>query len=90
MSSRRKRPKRLLEDDVASFVADATAMHETVLSYQDKVRVGCDHYDALWKLHDAILTALRDITGEDVPPWAKTTPGFSGQLAMHAKEGDRE
>jgi hypothetical protein len=36
------------------------------------------------------IAALREITGEEVPPWAKTTPGFGGALAKLLKETDRE
>jgi hypothetical protein len=33
---------------------------------------------------------LREITGEAVPPWARTAPGFSGQLAKLANEAEEK
>jgi hypothetical protein len=48
------------------------------------------HTSSKTSLSSTGIAALREITGEEVPPWAKTTPGFSGSLAKLAKEADRE
>jgi hypothetical protein len=67
----RKKPARIV--DLNSFVADATALHRTITKYSHGLRPGCDHARALDDLHEALLKAIRDITGDEVP-WAKTPP----------------
>ena len=68
------RHKRLREIvDVPGFVAEATAMHETIIGYLRKLETNGVHYRSLSDLHDALLKAIRDVTGEEVP-WMRTPP----------------
>jgi len=68
------RHKRLREIvDIAGFVTEATAMHEILIGYLRKLETNGIHYRSLSDLHDALLKAIRDVTGEEVP-WMRTPP----------------
>jgi hypothetical protein len=69
--SRHKRLREIV--DIPRFVVEATAMHETVISYLRKLETNGLHYRTLSDLHDALLKAIRDVTGEEVP-WMRTPP----------------
>jgi hypothetical protein len=44
MSGHRKKPATIIEVD--RFLAETTAMHQTILAYTGRLRVGQPHYNA--------------------------------------------
>ncbi|WP_027167308.1 hypothetical protein [Mesorhizobium sp. WSM3224] len=60
---RRNKPKELSETEIAEFMAAAAAMHEAIVT--PLISTQCDHYRLMQDLHQALLKAVKDITGKD-------------------------
>jgi membrane-associated PAP2 superfamily phosphatase len=67
---RRTRLKELSEHEVERFLADATAFFGTINKRQMRIAPSSAHYRALWALNDAVIEAIKAITGKD-PPWMR-------------------
>jgi hypothetical protein len=65
MSGHRTKPKHII--DIDRFLADAEAIHSIIIGYSGGLRVSCDHYRSVQRLHDALLQAIVEITGKDAP-----------------------
>jgi hypothetical protein len=65
MSGHRKKPNRIILTD--RFIEDAEAIHNIIIGYSGGLRVSCDHYRAMCRLHDALLQAIIEVTGREAP-----------------------
>ena len=75
MSNRHKRPKRLLRPDL--FVLDAERITKTLMNYAHNIDPSSPHHQAVMRVHVALLEAVREITGAEVP-WVMPTPASWG------------
>lgn len=73
--TRRKQPKRIVLVD--QFVEDATKIHDTLMRYVGSLDYGCPHAKLLRAVHEPLLKAIREITGDELP-WVKPTPASWG------------
>ena len=73
MSNRHKRPKRLVRTDL--FVQDAQAINKTLMNYAHAIDPASPHHRAVIAVHEALLAAVREITGEEVPWIYRSTTG---------------
>jgi hypothetical protein len=65
MSGHRKKPNRIAHTE--RFLADAEAIHSIIIGDSGGLRVSCDHYRAMQRLHEALLQAIIDVTGNEAP-----------------------
>ncbi|MBZ9813855.1 hypothetical protein LB552_09025 [Mesorhizobium sp. CA7] len=60
---RRNKPKQLSEAELEQFMMAAEAQHHSIVG--PRISPQCDHYRSLQDLHEALLKALRQVTGKD-------------------------
>ena len=65
MVSRHKRRKYLLDSEKAAFASDCAQMHRKLLPLMHALTPLSDDYRAVVRLSDALMSAIRDITGEE-------------------------
>ncbi|TGR84561.1 hypothetical protein EN866_33160 [Mesorhizobium sp. M2D.F.Ca.ET.223.01.1.1] len=58
---RRNKAKQLSEVEIERFMEAASAMYAAIV----RPVTQCDHYRAMGDLHEALLKAVKDITGKD-------------------------
>lgn len=73
MSNRHKRPKRLIRTDL--FVIDAEAINAKLMHYAHGIDSKAPDHQAVMRIHHALMTAVRDITGQEAPWIYKSTTG---------------
>jgi uncharacterized caspase-like protein len=66
MSSRRKKPDRIV--DLDRFVADAEQIHKILISYTGRLYVASAHFRAIEAVHAELIKAIKEVTGDN-PPW---------------------
>ncbi|MBZ9768155.1 MULTISPECIES: hypothetical protein [unclassified Mesorhizobium] len=71
---RRNKPKQLSESKLRRFLAAAEALHLSITG--PLISPHCDHYRATRGLHEALLRAVKEITGKDAEfiRWNTTGP----------------
>ena len=79
--ARTKLYKQLLPAEIDRFVSEAERLHKSIV--QPLLSPTCNHFRALQAVHEALLKAVRDITGKDAAfiRWNGTGP------AQHPKAG---
>ncbi|ESY66636.1 MULTISPECIES: hypothetical protein [Mesorhizobium] len=72
--ARSKPSKQLSQAEIERFLAAAEALHLSII--KPLISPHCDHYRATRTLHDVLLKAVRDITGQEVEfiRWNTTGP----------------
>ncbi|MDX8453231.1 hypothetical protein RFM98_10720 [Mesorhizobium sp. VK9D] len=60
---RRNKAKQLSEVEIERFMEAASAMHTAIV--RPLISTQCDHYRAMGDLHEALLKAVKDVTGKD-------------------------
>ena len=78
MVRRRRRRKSLTVMERERFVRDVTEMYRKLHAYTLALTPLCDEYKAVMKLSDALIEAIRDVTGDD-PEWCKVQPSWYPQ-----------
>ena len=74
---RHKRQPKLSKVRTEQFLEAATQFHLSLMECHFALRTNSDQYRSLSELHEALLGAIRDVTGDD-PPWCKCGPGLHG------------
>ncbi|RWD12874.1 MAG: hypothetical protein EOS73_03780 [Mesorhizobium sp.] len=71
---RRNKPKQLSSGELEQFMKAAEALHHSIT--QPLISPQCDHYRSLQDLHEALLKAVREVTGRDATfiRWNGTGP----------------
>lgn len=87
MSNRHKRPKRLTRPDL--FVIDADKINGTLMGCAHNIDPSSPHHHAVMRIHEALLTAVREITGEEVP-WVRPTPSSWGPPGFIDRSGPQK
>ncbi|WP_348629761.1 hypothetical protein [Mesorhizobium sp. M7A.F.Ca.US.011.01.1.1] len=72
--ARTKPSKHLSQAEIDCFVAAAEALHKSIV--KPLLSPMSEHYRALQNTHEALLKAIKDITGKDAPfiRWNGTGP----------------
>lgn len=60
---RRTKAKQLSVCEIEQFMEAAAAMHTAIV--RPLISTQCDHYRALGDLHEALLKAVKELTGKD-------------------------
>ncbi len=68
----RKHPDQIT--DISRFEEQMTKVQRLIAEEKDRLKIGCPHHQALDRLYDALLQALRDVTGHPLAPWARLAP----------------
>lgn len=71
MIQRHKRRKALTDFERERFAGEAGEMHRKLMSFTLALSPLSDDYKAISRFHDALLQAIRDVTGEE-PEWTRT------------------
>ena len=75
MVRRHKRRKSLTETERARFVQEATEAHRRLHAYMNVLSPLCEDYRAVMRLSDALIEAIREVTGDE-PEWCKVQPSW--------------
>jgi len=78
MVRRHRRRKALYGIERERFAREAGEMHNRLMAYTLALSPLSDDYRAIQRFHDALMQAIRDVTGE-APEWTRTPPGFRGE-----------
>ncbi|MER8529585.1 hypothetical protein [Mesorhizobium sp. M1272] len=72
--ARTKPAKQLSQAEIECFLAAAEALHKSTV--RPLISPSCDHYRSLQKLHEALLSTVREVTGNEVAfiRWNGTGP----------------
>ena len=62
--ARTKPSKQLSQAEIESFLVAAEALHKSIV--KPLISPHCDHYRTTRVLHDALLKAVREVTGKEV------------------------
>lgn len=73
--ARNKRRDRMWAEERAAFVKKATDLHQEIAWTSSRLTYGGPDHAAIQRLHEAIIAAIREVTGED-PPWMQPTPAL--------------
>ena len=68
MASRRKQRTELSADEQERFLAANTALHRAIV--EPLIAPQSEHYQALRRVHSALLTGIEEVTGA-LAPWAR-------------------
>ncbi|MDG4882852.1 hypothetical protein [Mesorhizobium sp. WSM4884] len=60
---RRSKPKQLSEGELQQFMRAAAALHDSIVG--PLISPQCEHYRSMQTLHEALLKAVREISGKD-------------------------
>ncbi|MDX8530159.1 hypothetical protein RFM42_04175 [Mesorhizobium sp. VK25D] len=60
---RRNKAKQLSDVELERFMAAAGELHRSIVD--PLISTQCDHYRSIQTLHEALLKAVKDITGKD-------------------------
>ncbi|CDX31306.1 conserved hypothetical protein [Mesorhizobium sp. SOD10] len=60
---RRNKAKQLSESELERFIIAAGALHRSIVD--PLISTQCDHYRSMQTLHQALLKAVKDVTGKD-------------------------
>ena len=71
MVRRHRRRKALFDIERERFARETSEMHSKLLAYTFVLSPLSDQYKAVNRLHDALLHAIREVTGEE-PEWMRT------------------
>lgn len=63
--ARTKPSKQLSQDEIERFLTAAEALHKSIV--KPLISPSCDHYRSTRTLHEALLKAVREVTGKEVP-----------------------
>lgn len=75
--TRHKRHAELWPTEREQFLKAAWTLHRDLIDLQRMLKPQGDHYQAIGKLHSALIVSIREVTGGD-PPWMRTPPSSGG------------
>lgn len=72
--ARTKPSKQLSQEEIERFLTAAEALHKSIV--KPLISPSCDHYRSTRTLHEALLKAVREVTGKEVEfiRWNTTGP----------------
>lgn len=74
--AKNKRRDKMWADECDRVVEKATALHREITSISSGLTYGGSDHAALQTLHKAIITAIREVTGDD-PVWMRVPPALN-------------